>query len=286
MLAPLVAELQHCAFDFAPDLKTLGVRCFSCKDTGFHGTVYEVCTLLAADFNKGCLTGLVADNTPVPAGEVCLAGDLHLTAAAVGPAAVAGFFEFVNGDTFVAAFVLDDELALVDLFLVDRVRVNPEFIGNHLAGKDRADRTTAVDTDHDDIVKVDLLALGKFIECHCIATLDRDTDLLDLCTVKVFLDQFREQERSAVEGTGSLGQILGISDEHGLGIVEISTFPDSKDRINCLCFKCVFPECGHRTAEFSLLLDICVVGPCVEHIAFLCHVTSPPRSSLSAQHRP
>ena len=164
VLAPLVAKLDHCTLDFAPDLKTLGVRCFGCKDTGFHRTAYEVCTLLAADFDEGCLTGLVADDTPVPAGKVCLAGDFILAAAAVGPASVACFFEFVDGDALVSAFVLDDELSLVDLFLVDLVRVNPEFIGNHLAGEDRADRTTAVDTDHDDVVKVDLLALGKLVE--------------------------------------------------------------------------------------------------------------------------
>ena len=76
-----------------------------------------------------------------------------------------------------SALVLDDELALVDLFLVDGVRVNPELVGNHLAGEDRADRATAVDTDHDDIVKVDLLALCKLVESHHVAALDRDTDL-------------------------------------------------------------------------------------------------------------
>ena len=79
-----------------------------------------------------------------------------------------------------SAFVLDDELALVDLFLVDNVRVNAVLLLDHLPGKDRAHRPSAVDTDHDDVVKVDLLALGEFIEPHGIAALDRDTDLLVL----------------------------------------------------------------------------------------------------------
>ncbi len=39
-------------------------------------------------------------------------------------------------------------------------------------------------------------------------------------------------------------------------------------------FERVFPECGHSTAEFCLLLDLCVIGPCVEHIAFLRWSTS------------
>ena len=189
VLAPLVAKLDHCALDFAPDLKTLGVCCLGREDTGFDRTGQEVCTFLAADFNKGRLTGLVADDTPVTAGEVCLAGDLHLAAAAVGPAPVTGLFELVDRDALMSSFVLDDELALVDLFLVDGVRVDPEFVRNHLAGEDRADRTTAVDTDHDDVVEVDLLALGKFIECHRVAALDRHTELHVLGAVKVFLDE-------------------------------------------------------------------------------------------------
>ena len=93
-----------------------------------------------------------------------------------------------------AAFVLDNKLAFVDLFLVDLVRVNPNLSVIILRARNRADRTTAVDTDHDNVVKVDLLALGKLIERHRVASLHGDTDLLDLCTVKVFLDKFWEKE--------------------------------------------------------------------------------------------
>ncbi len=123
-LAPLVAELVHCTFDLSADLDTLGVCRFRGKFLGFDCSVEKFCTLLAADLDKGSLPGLVADDTPVPAGEVCLAGDLHLAPAAVAPAAVAGLFELIHGDTLVASLVLDDELALVDLFLGDRVRVD------------------------------------------------------------------------------------------------------------------------------------------------------------------
>ena len=58
-----------------------------------------------------------------------------------------------------------------------------------MRASDRADRSSAVDTDHDDVVEVDLLALGKFVERHRVAALDGHTDLLVLCPVKVFLDE-------------------------------------------------------------------------------------------------
>ena len=135
MLAPLVAELEHRTLDFSADLKTLGVGCFGCEDSFLDCTVNEGCTLLGADLDKGCLSGTGSDDTPVPAGKVCLAGDLHLAAAAVRPAAVAGLFEFVDGDTLVASLVLDDELALVDLFLVHLLGVDTVLVGDHLAGQ-------------------------------------------------------------------------------------------------------------------------------------------------------
>ena len=83
LLPPLVAELEHCTFDLSADLKTLGVCRFGQRGHRFYCTVNEVCTLVAADLDKGCLTGLVADDTPVTAGKVCLAGDFVLAPAAV-----------------------------------------------------------------------------------------------------------------------------------------------------------------------------------------------------------
>jgi len=77
-LSPLVAKLEHCPFDFAPDLKTLGVRRLCYKDTFCYCSAYKACTFVTTDFDKGCLAGLVADDTPVTAGEVCLAGILYL----------------------------------------------------------------------------------------------------------------------------------------------------------------------------------------------------------------
>ena len=59
MLAPLVAELEHCTFDFAADLETLGVCRFGGNDSFLDCPVKKVCTFLAADLDKGCLSGLV-----------------------------------------------------------------------------------------------------------------------------------------------------------------------------------------------------------------------------------
>ena len=199
MLSPLVTELEHCAFDLCPDLKTLGVCRFGRKDAILDSPIEEVCTLLAADFHKGCLAGAGPDNSPVTAGKVGLAGDFHLAAAAVAAPPIPCLFKLIHGDAFVTAFVLDNELALVDLFLVNRLGIDTKFIGDHLSCGDRADRTTAVDADHDDIVKVDLLSLGKLIECHRVASLDGDTDLHVACAVEVFLDELWQQQGTAVE---------------------------------------------------------------------------------------
>jgi len=45
--------------------------------------VKKVCAFLGADLDKGCFSGLGADDTPVPAGEISLPRDLHLAPAAV-----------------------------------------------------------------------------------------------------------------------------------------------------------------------------------------------------------
>jgi len=218
VLAPLVAKLEHCALDFPADLKTLGVGSFGCKDSGLDCAVDELGTLLGADLNESSFSGLLANDTPVSAGKVCLPGDLHLAAAAVAAPSVAGFFELVNGDALVAAFVLDDELALVDLFLVDDIGVNAVLVSDHPAGKDRADRSTTVDTDEEDVVKIDLLPLGKFVERHGIAALDRDTDLHVCGAVHVLLDELGQEQGTAVEGAGSVCQFFRIGDQDRLCI--------------------------------------------------------------------
>ena len=133
-----------------------------------------------------------------------------------------------------SAFVLDDELALVDLFLVDIVRVDTVLVGNHPAGKDRADRPTAVDTDHVDVVEVDLLALRKFVERHRIAALDRDTDLHVPCAVEILLDELGQEDGTAVERTGGLCELGRVGHKGRLCIVEVFTLRDDKDRIDCL----------------------------------------------------
>jgi len=83
VLAPFVAKLEHCILNLSADLDTLGVGCLGCKFLGIDSALDEFCTFLGADFNKGGLAGLLANNSPVPAGKVCLPGDLYLAAAAV-----------------------------------------------------------------------------------------------------------------------------------------------------------------------------------------------------------
>jgi len=169
----------------------------------------------------------------------------------------------------VASLVLDDELALVDLFLVDLLGVDIVLLPDHLAGKDRADRSTAVDADHDDVVKVDLLALGEFIEPHGIAALDGDTDLLVLCTVKVLLDELGHEEGSAVERTGGLCNVLGVGDDDRNGIVQVNALGYGKDCIDHFRLERKLPEGGYCATEFGFLLDLRVIRPGIEHIAFL-----------------
>ena len=82
---------------------------------------------------------------------------------------------------------------------MDHVRVYAIFLSNHLAGKDRADRSTAVDPDHDDIIEVNLFALGQLVEGHCVASFDRDAELHILGAFEILVDQFREKEGSAMK---------------------------------------------------------------------------------------
>ncbi|OPX68538.1 MAG: hypothetical protein A4E38_01770 [Methanoregulaceae archaeon PtaB.Bin108] len=133
-----------------------------------------------------------------------------------------------------SAFVLDDELALVDLFLVDRVGVNTKLVGDHPAGEDWAHRSSTVDADHDDVVEVDLLALGKFVERHRIAALHRDTEFHGLGAIKEFLDKLRKEEGSAVERSSRTCDIFRVGDKHRLSIVEIGPLGDGKDGIDGL----------------------------------------------------
>jgi len=187
MCAPLVSELEHRILDLPADLNTLGICCLCCKDAIFDCTIDEVCPLLGTDLDKGCFSGLVADNPPVSAGKVCLAGDFHLTATAVGPASESFFFKFINLDALVSAFVLDDKLTLVDLFLMDGIRVYTELFRDHLPGTHRAYRTTTVDTNHDNIVKIYLVSLCKLVKGHDVTTLAGYGDLHALCTVGIVL---------------------------------------------------------------------------------------------------
>ena len=117
--------------------------------------------------------------------------------------------ELVHGDALVAALVLDDELALVDLFLVDLVRVDAELLGDHLPCRDRGYGTPAVHPDHDDVVKVDLLALGKLVEAHGIAALDGNPSLLVIRAVEVFLHELGHEQGAAVERPAVWSRSLG-----------------------------------------------------------------------------
>ncbi len=96
MLPPLVAEFQHCAFNLGTDCKTFWICCRGFKGTCLNRSINEVCTLLGADLDKGCLPGLIADDTPITAGKICLAGNLHLAPAAVAPPAISLFFELID----------------------------------------------------------------------------------------------------------------------------------------------------------------------------------------------
>ena len=180
-------------------------------------------------------------------------GTFRLAAAAVASPAVSLLFEFVDRDALVASLVLDDELAFVDLFLVDRVRVHPELVGDHLPGSDRRDSPPAVHPDHDDVVQVDLLALGKLIEPHHVAALDRHRDLRVACTVKVLLDELRHEQRPAVERPCCLVDLLWIGDEHRDRIVEVLSPCYGKHPVDHLLLERIFQEARHGTAALCLL---------------------------------
>jgi len=161
----------------------------------------------------------------------------------------------------VSSLVLDDELSFVDLFLVHLFRINIELILDHFPGNYRADRASAIDTDHDDIIKIHLLTLGEFIERHHVAALDCDTDLHVPCPIVEFLDELGQKKRPAVERSGRAGKILGIGDQDRFGIIEVHTPSHNKDSVDHLGLERILPQGGHGTAKFRLLLDLGVIGP-------------------------
>jgi len=125
LLAPLVAEFQHRVLGLLADLDTLLGSGFDFDYTSSDSPFQKGGALIAARFHKSRLTGFVADDSPIPAGEIGLPGDLQFAAAAVRSPPEALFLELVHGDALVAPLVLDDELAFVDLFLVDGIGNRP-----------------------------------------------------------------------------------------------------------------------------------------------------------------
>jgi len=169
----------------------------------------------------------------------------------------------------VASLVLDDELPFVDLFLVDRVRVNTELLGDHLPGGNRRDRASAVHPDHNDIVEVDLLALGKFVHRHHVAALDGHRDLHILGPVKILLDELGHEQRTAMEGSCGLVDLFWIGDEYRDRIIDVLPSGDTEHSVHHLLLEGKLEQGGDGTAALRLLCDLSVRGPRVIHISFL-----------------
>ncbi len=91
----------------------------------------------------------------------------------------------------------------------------------------------------------------------------------------VFHHQFGEEDRPAVERTGTLVKVLGIRDKDRDRIVQVDTTLHGKNGINRLALECILQKLGYRTAAFRLLCKAIIRGPCIEHIAFLCHLLRP-----------
>ena len=170
--------------------------------------------------------------------------------------------------------------------LVDLVRVDLELLLDHLSCHHRADRATAVDTDHDDIVEVDLLAFCQFVQSHHVAAFDGHPDFHVLGPVKVFLDELGHEHRTAVERTCRILKVRRVRDQGRDRIVEVLASLHRKYRVNDFVFEGKLEEPGYSATELCLICNFLVSGPCVDHIAFRCHSTSPPLFSQPSQNRP
>ena len=226
-----LTHVDHGLLDLCANLETLCFRSCGLDNACVYCCVKDCGTLLGANFNKGCLACLLTEDTPVSACEVALARNLGLTALAVLSAAKAFFLELVDLDTLglvctVLIGVLDDELSLVNLLLEDRVRVDTILFLNHAACLHRRDRTTAVQTNHDNVVHVDLVTLCKLVHCFCVTALAGNCDLDFLCTAEVLLDELREKQSTAVEGSCALVKFCRVGNECRYRVVYIDTLLD------------------------------------------------------------
>ena len=266
LLLVLLSHLDHDVLDLTADLKTLCLRCTGVNCACLLCCIKEHCTLVRADLNKGCLSGLLTDDTPVSAGEIALARNLGLTALAVLTAAVAFLFELLNGDTLVLAVLgHNDELTLVDLLFNDIIGVDTILLADHSAGRHRGNGTTTVQTNGDNVVQIDLLAFAKLKKCFCITAFAGDSDFDVLCTVQVLLDEFGQKQGSAVEGTCTGIKVCRVSDEDRFRVVDINALLHSQNNINDLVLKCIFQKGDDSSSALSFDIGL---GPCVVHIAF------------------
>ena len=266
LLLVLLAHLDHDILDLAADLKTLCFRCTRVDCSCFLCCIKEHCTLLRTDLNKGCLPGLLSNDTPVSAGEITLARNLGLTALAILTAAIAFLFEFFNGDALVFAVLgHDDELTLVDLLFNDIIRVDTILLADHSAGRHWGNGTTTVQTNGDNVVQIDLLAFAKLKKCFCITAFAGDSDFDVFCTIQVLLDEFGQKQGSAVEGTCTGIKVCRVGDEDRFRVVDINALLHSQNNINDLVLKCIFQKGNDSSSALSFDIGL---GPCVVHIAF------------------
>jgi hypothetical protein len=202
LLAPLVAEFEHCVLDFAADSMPFSGAGSVWSAPAETAWFIIVCALLAADLDEGSLAGLVTDDAPVAAGKICLPGDLHLAATTVAASAIALFFELVHGDALwpPSYSMMNWPLSISSLCTLSGSTPNFSLIIFRATDSALRNRRSSRRSGRS-VVQVDLVALCHLVEGHRVAALyDTPIFMFGSALSTHFASCFGYQQGSAVEG--------------------------------------------------------------------------------------
>ncbi len=164
-----------------------------------------------------------------------------------------------------AVFCLDNELSFVDLFLDDIVGVKTELLPDDDPCYLRPDGAAAVQADDDDVVQVDLVALGHLVHRLDVAAFQDGGDLhIRLGGEEAPPHLFGEQQGAAVERPRDATDLGRVGDQGRHRVIDVRTLPDRKDPVDHTALKGVAQQRGDRTAGLRLLPEVVVRRPRIE----------------------
>ncbi len=164
-----------------------------------------------------------------------------------------------------AVFCLNDELPFVDLLLDNIVGIKTESFPDDDPRRLRPDGAAAVEADHDDVVQVDLAALGHLVDRLDIAALQDGGDPHSRIGSKETSPHlFGEEQGAAVERTGNPPYLGRVRDQGRHRVVDIRSFPDRKDSVDHTTLEGVAQQSSDRPACLRFFPEALVRRPRIE----------------------